>query len=133
LLIKDQIKRKFYPAGLLISQSRLYSYRSCRERNVFKNDGLHALLSVLHQLDFSQADAHGTVTRSALTTGVPYFRDLGVEHDVLNGNDFAFAFIEVELLDRAKGSRMTDPKICAQIAYFANPQRIGLRRRDTVR
>ena len=30
--------------------------------------------------------------------GVPYFRELGVEHDVKNGNDFACAFIEVEVL-----------------------------------
>lgn len=30
--------------------------------------------------------------------GVPYYRDLGVEHDVFNGNDFEGAFIEVEFL-----------------------------------
>lgn len=30
--------------------------------------------------------------------GVPYYRDLGVEHDVFNGNDFECAFIEVEFL-----------------------------------
>ncbi len=33
-----------------------------------------------------------------MNTGVPYFRELGVEHDVRNGNDFPCAFIEVELL-----------------------------------
>jgi len=32
-----------------------------------------------------------------LTAGVPYYRDLGVEHDVINANDFEFAFIEVEI------------------------------------
>ena len=31
-----------------------------------------------------------------LTAGVPYFRQVGVEHDVTNVNDFEFAFIEVE-------------------------------------
>ena len=47
------------------------------------------------------ADKHGKIARTALKTGVPYFRDLGVEHDVLNGNDFEFAFVEVEFLDSA--------------------------------
>lgn len=32
-----------------------------------------------------------------LVTGVPYYRDLGVEHDVINHNDYEFAFIEVEM------------------------------------
>ncbi|WP_415237824.1 cupin domain-containing protein [Sneathiella sp.] len=31
-----------------------------------------------------------------LTAGVPYFRDLGVVHNVININDFEFVFIEVE-------------------------------------
>lgn len=29
--------------------------------------------------------------------GVPYFRETGVEHDVINANDGEYAFIEVEL------------------------------------
>jgi quercetin dioxygenase-like cupin family protein len=33
-----------------------------------------------------------------LTVGVPYFRQEGVEHDVVNANDYDFAFVEVELL-----------------------------------
>ncbi len=31
-----------------------------------------------------------------LTAGVPYTRRAGVGHDVINANDFEFAFIEVE-------------------------------------
>ena len=34
---------------------------------------------------------------SVLTTGVPYFRDAGVEHDVVNANDHELAFIEIEV------------------------------------
>ncbi len=34
---------------------------------------------------------------SDLTTGVPYFREAGVEHDVVNVNDHEFAFIEIEV------------------------------------
>lgn len=32
-----------------------------------------------------------------LVTGAPYFREAGVEHDVLNANDGDFAFIEIEV------------------------------------
>lgn len=40
--------------------------------------------------------ASGTV-RSPLTLGVPYFRQAGAEHNVKNGNDYEFAFVEIEL------------------------------------
>jgi beta-alanine degradation protein BauB len=32
-----------------------------------------------------------------LTTGLPYFREAGVEHDVVNANDYEFVFIEMEI------------------------------------
>lgn len=32
-----------------------------------------------------------------LKQGVPYFRNVGVEHDVINANAFEYAFIEIEL------------------------------------
>ena len=32
-----------------------------------------------------------------LTQGVPYFRNVGVEHDVMNANDYEFVFVETEL------------------------------------
>ena len=35
-------------------------------------------------------------TIAELVLGEPYFREAGVEHDVVNANDFEFAFIEVE-------------------------------------
>lgn len=47
-------------------------------------------------------DETGAITRSELKVGAPYFRGLGVQHDVLNGNDAGFAFIEVEFLDSAE-------------------------------
>ena len=34
---------------------------------------------------------------SEIRKGVPYFRETGVEHDVINANDKDFTFIEVEL------------------------------------
>jgi hypothetical protein len=40
----------------------------------------------------------GEVVKAPMKNGVPYFRDVGVEHDVRNGNDFECAFIEVEFL-----------------------------------
>ncbi|MFT5392178.1 MAG: quercetin dioxygenase-like cupin family protein [Gammaproteobacteria bacterium] len=41
-------------------------------------------------------DADGNVTLAQLSKGVPYFREAGVEHDVINANDYEFAFMEVE-------------------------------------
>ena len=35
---------------------------------------------------------------SSLSQGVPYFRERGVAHDVINANDFPCKFIEVEFL-----------------------------------
>ena len=32
-----------------------------------------------------------------LTAGVPYFRNAGVEHNVVNANDFEFVFVEIEI------------------------------------
>jgi quercetin dioxygenase-like cupin family protein len=34
---------------------------------------------------------------SDLRKGVPYFRGAGVEHDVVNANDFEYLFVEIEL------------------------------------
>jgi mannose-6-phosphate isomerase-like protein (cupin superfamily) len=35
--------------------------------------------------------------RAALASGKSYGRALGVEHDVINPNDFEFVFVEIEL------------------------------------
>ena len=35
--------------------------------------------------------------QSDLTTGVPYFREAGVEHDVVNADEHEFEFIEIEV------------------------------------
>ena len=32
-----------------------------------------------------------------LTTGVSYSREVGVEHNVINANDYEFVFVEVEI------------------------------------
>lgn len=44
----------------------------------------------------------GERVTAQMQNGVPYYRALGVEHDVINGNDFECAFVEVELLDTAQ-------------------------------
>lgn len=38
----------------------------------------------------------GTETFAELNTGESYFRNAGVEHDVINANDHEFVFVEVE-------------------------------------
>ena len=42
---------------------------------------------------------NGERVTAPMQNGVPYYRELGVEHDVINGNDFECAFVEVELLE----------------------------------
>lgn len=37
------------------------------------------------------------LSKSAMTGGVSYARPVGVEHDVINANDFEFSFVEIEL------------------------------------
>jgi quercetin dioxygenase-like cupin family protein len=39
----------------------------------------------------------GQESFAELKKGVPYFRNLGVEHDVINANDGEYAFVEIEL------------------------------------
>ena len=38
----------------------------------------------------------GVENETDLAAGVSYFREAGVEHDVMNANNFDFAFVEVE-------------------------------------
>ncbi|MEE9334245.1 MAG: cupin domain-containing protein [Granulosicoccaceae bacterium] len=40
----------------------------------------------------------GSHVKAELQNGVPYYREAGVHHDVINGNDFECAFVEIELL-----------------------------------
>jgi quercetin dioxygenase-like cupin family protein len=41
--------------------------------------------------------AGGEESMAELKAGAPYYRDAGVEHDVINANDFDYAFIEIEI------------------------------------
>ena len=40
----------------------------------------------------------GELARVELRNGIPYFREVGVEHDVINANEFECAFVEIEFL-----------------------------------
>lgn len=51
------------------------------------------------EIEAGPQGAAGERIRAELKNGVPYFRTLGVEHDVINGNDFECAFVEIEFLD----------------------------------
>lgn len=42
-------------------------------------------------------EADGTRSEAVLERGVAYSRKRGVEHDVINVNDFEYAFLEIEL------------------------------------
>jgi quercetin dioxygenase-like cupin family protein len=41
-------------------------------------------------------DKHGKETATTLTAGISYFREAGVEHNVINAGAGEFAFVEVE-------------------------------------
>lgn len=43
-------------------------------------------------------DNNGKESISQLTVGEPYFRQAGVEHNVINHNSTRFTFVEIELL-----------------------------------
>ena len=45
-------------------------------------------------------DADGKRTPFEMVTGVPYFREAGVEHDVINTSEGELCFVEVELKHR---------------------------------
>jgi beta-alanine degradation protein BauB len=45
----------------------------------------------------SLAEPGGATRHSHLSAGVSYFRPAGVEHDVINDNDFEFVFVEIEM------------------------------------
>jgi quercetin dioxygenase-like cupin family protein len=42
-------------------------------------------------------EPNGNSRTAELTAGKPYAREAGVEHNVVNANDFEFVFIEIEL------------------------------------
>jgi beta-alanine degradation protein BauB len=42
-------------------------------------------------------DAQGEATFAELRVGQPYFREAGVEHDVINDNAYEFVFIDTEI------------------------------------
>ena len=48
-------------------------------------------------------EEHGGNREAQLTAGVSYFRNVGVEHNVVNANDFEFVFVEVEIKSAGKG------------------------------
>jgi len=41
----------------------------------------------------------GDVIQWPVQNGVPYYKPLGAEHDVINPNNFECAFVEIELLE----------------------------------
>jgi quercetin dioxygenase-like cupin family protein len=41
----------------------------------------------------------GERMQAQMQSGVPYYREIGVEHDVINAYDFECAFVEIELLE----------------------------------
>ena len=61
----------------------------------------------IHQMDYvvvpmttgelTIVDAEGNSSQAKLINGQSYSRKIGVNHNVINNNDFDFTFIEIEL------------------------------------
>lgn len=47
--------------------------------------------------ELEMIDESGTASRARLTMHEPYNKPAGVAHDVVNPNDFDFAFLEIEM------------------------------------
>ena len=45
-------------------------------------------------------DAEGNSLQAKLINGQSYSREIGVNHNVINNNDFEFTFIEIELKNK---------------------------------
>ena len=45
-----------------------------------------------------EVEADGTRVQAEMKTGIPYFREAGVTHNVISANDFECVFVEIELL-----------------------------------
>jgi len=50
-------------------------------------------------------EEHGGNREAQLTAGVSYFRNVGVEHNVVNANDFEFVFVEIEIKKAVTGDK----------------------------
>ena len=51
--------------------------------------------------DLTIEDAEGNFSKSSLIKGKSYSREIGINHNVINNNDFDFTFIEVELKNKS--------------------------------
>ena len=51
--------------------------------------------------DLTIEDPEGNISKASLVTGNSYSREIGVNHNVINDNDFDFTFIEVELKNKS--------------------------------
>ena len=47
--------------------------------------------------DLTIEDSNGNISQASLISGKSYSREIGVNHNVINNNDFNFTFIEIEL------------------------------------
>ena len=50
--------------------------------------------------DLTIETPNGERTKASLTSGKSYSRNIGVNHNVINDNDFDFTFIEIELKNK---------------------------------
>ena len=61
-------------------------------------------------------DANGEETQAQLTQGISYYREAGVEHNVINAGKKELVFIEIEMIRTDFGASRVPPRtpVCTQ-------------------
>ena len=51
--------------------------------------------------DLTIEDPNGNISKASLVSGKSYSREIGVNHNVINNNDYEFTFIEIEVKNKS--------------------------------
>ena len=51
--------------------------------------------------DLTIEDPNGNISKASLISGKSYSREIGVNHNVINNNDYEFTFIEIEVKNKS--------------------------------
>ena len=51
--------------------------------------------------DLTIEDPDGNISKASLISGKSYSREIGVNHNVINNNDYEFRFIEIEVKNKS--------------------------------
>ena len=101
ILALDNLDLKKSSLSIKFEKNSKSSHLFCTEEKVLSS--LEASVSCVDWIEFNGLDGElkivnhdGETTISKLTQGNSYFREKGINHNVLNNNDFPYRFVEIE-------------------------------------